>query len=91
MKEDRVYLKHIRDAIIQINSYTVDGRDSFFHNRMIQDAIILNSEIIGEIDMLGQRLQTAPRQYVLKDLRGRNRVAAIRWHWSLNQISQFSN
>jgi uncharacterized protein with HEPN domain len=36
MKEDRVYLKHIRHAIIQIKSYTVDGRDSFFHNSMIQ-------------------------------------------------------
>lgn len=48
MKEDKVYLNHIRDAIMQIKSYTANGRDSFFNERIIQDAVIRNLEIIGE-------------------------------------------
>jgi len=39
MKDDRVYLRHIDDAITQIKAYTADGRESFFRNKMIQDAV----------------------------------------------------
>ncbi len=48
MKDDEVYLKHIRDAIVQINSYTAEGEESFFKEKIIQDAVIRNFEIIGE-------------------------------------------
>jgi uncharacterized protein with HEPN domain len=48
MKENRVYLLHIRDAIERIESYTKDGRDAFMSEPMIQDAVIRNLEIIGE-------------------------------------------
>ncbi len=48
MKDDQVYLNHIHDAIVQINTYTAEGRDSFFSERIIQDAVIRNLEIIGE-------------------------------------------
>jgi uncharacterized protein with HEPN domain len=48
MKDDRVYLRHIDDAITQIKAYTADGRESFFRNKMIQDAVIRNLEIVGE-------------------------------------------
>ncbi len=48
MKDDQVYLKHIRDAIVQINSYTAEGEESFFKKKIIQDAVIRNLEIIGE-------------------------------------------
>jgi uncharacterized protein with HEPN domain len=48
MKDTRVYLLHIRDAIVQIESYTEGGREEFFNNKMIQDAVIRNLEIIGE-------------------------------------------
>ena len=48
MKDDEVYLKHIRDAIVQINSYTAEGEESFFKEKIIQDAVIRNLEIIGE-------------------------------------------
>jgi hypothetical protein len=29
MKDDRVYLRHIRDAIARIESYVTQGRDAF--------------------------------------------------------------
>jgi uncharacterized protein with HEPN domain len=48
VKEDRVYLSHIRDAIERIESYTSGGRDGFLTNDMAQDAVIRNLEVIGE-------------------------------------------
>lgn len=48
MKDDRVYLLHIRDSIVRIEAYTARGRDAFFAETMVQDAVIRNLEIIGE-------------------------------------------
>lgn len=48
MKDDRLYLDHIRDSIRRIESYTADGWDAFVGNQMAQDAVIRNFEIIGE-------------------------------------------
>ena len=48
MKSDRPYLSHIADSIAAIESYVAGGRDAFMNDRMIQDAVIRNFEIIGE-------------------------------------------
>jgi uncharacterized protein with HEPN domain len=48
MKDDRVYLLHIRDAIERIESYTAEGKEAFVAAMMAQDAVIRNLEIIGE-------------------------------------------
>ena len=48
MKDDRVYLEHIREAVGRIHEYTVAGRAAFMTNRMAQDAVVRNFEIIGE-------------------------------------------
>lgn len=48
MKDDRIYLLHIRDAIQYILEYTTTGKDRFFADRKTQDAVIRNLEIIGE-------------------------------------------
>jgi uncharacterized protein with HEPN domain len=48
MKDASVYLKHVQDAIVRIESYTGQGRKAFFDNTMIQDAVIRNLEVIGE-------------------------------------------
>lgn len=49
IRDDQVYLAHIRDALLQISAYT-DGMDSnaFLANRMVQDAVIRQFEIVGE-------------------------------------------
>ena len=47
-KDDGVYLRHIRDAIILIGQYTMAGKKAFLGNRMMQDAVIRNMEVIGE-------------------------------------------
>lgn len=48
MKDDRVYLLHVRDSARRILEYTAAGRDAFFNETMRQDAVIRNFEIIGE-------------------------------------------
>ncbi len=45
MKDERVYLGHIRDAIHDIEEYTAGGRDTFMSDRMRQDAVIRKLEI----------------------------------------------
>lgn len=48
MRDESVYLKHIRDAIARIEAYTAGGRKAFFQDTMVQDAVIRNLEVIGE-------------------------------------------
>ena len=48
MKGDRPFLAHIADSIAAIESYVVAGRDEFLRQRLLQDAVIRNFEIIGE-------------------------------------------
>lgn len=48
MKDPVVYLHHIRDAIARIEQYTTQGRQAFFEDLMVQDAVIRNLEVIGE-------------------------------------------
>ena len=48
MRDEVVYLRHIRDAIAKISAYTEGGKKEFFSNPMIQDAVVRNLEIIGE-------------------------------------------
>jgi uncharacterized protein with HEPN domain len=48
LKDDRVYLAHLRDAIERILNYTAQGRDEFVQDEKTQDAVVRNLEIIGE-------------------------------------------
>jgi uncharacterized protein with HEPN domain len=48
VKEDRIYLEHIRDCLNWIAEYTADGKTTFFADRKTQDAVIRNLEVIGE-------------------------------------------
>jgi uncharacterized protein with HEPN domain len=48
VKDDRVFLLHIRDAIDDIASYTGSGRDAFHADRMRQDATLRKLEVIGQ-------------------------------------------
>lgn len=48
MKDQRLYLGHIREAIADIRTYAAAGEDAFRTDRMRQDAIIRKLEVIGE-------------------------------------------
>jgi len=48
VKDDKVYLQHILDAILSIEEYTAGGREEFLQRKMVRDAVIRNLEVIGE-------------------------------------------
>ena len=48
MKNDLVYLRHIMDSIVKIESYVQVGKKEFMRESHWQDAVIRNLEIIGE-------------------------------------------
>ena len=48
MKDDGVYLQHIRDALDDIFTYASAGREAFFADRMRQDATIRKLQVIGQ-------------------------------------------
>ena len=48
-KNDAVYLRHILDAIIQIETYIAKvDYDQFLQERLIQDGVVRQLEIIGK-------------------------------------------
>jgi len=48
VKDYRVYLVHIVEAIEKIERYTADGRDSLFSQEIVLDAVLRNLSVIGE-------------------------------------------
>lgn len=48
MKDDKVLLSHMLDAIKQIETYVKAGEEAFQGDRMIQDAVLRNFEVLGE-------------------------------------------
>ena len=48
MKEDRPYLEDIAEAIARIERYPAAGRSAFLEDKMAQDAVVRNFEVIGE-------------------------------------------
>jgi len=52
-KEDKVYLKHIEEAILKIERYTKDCEfKDFIENSLVQDGVIRQLQIIGEATKL---------------------------------------
>ena len=48
MKNDRIYIRHILDAIDKVEQYVRIGYDNFMAHSHWQDAVIRQLEIIGE-------------------------------------------
>lgn len=48
MKDEKLYLIHIRECIERIQKYVISGREEFYANSLIQDAVVRNFEVIGE-------------------------------------------
>ncbi|MBI2735729.1 MAG: DUF86 domain-containing protein [Rhodospirillales bacterium] len=85
MKSDLPYLGHINDAIAAIETYVSDGRETFLRERMVQDAVIRNFEVIGEA---ANRLSLATRDPASTVWRRviafRNRL--IHGYWSVDLL-----
>ena len=48
MKDDRLYLHHMRERCQRISRFIRPGRAVFFESEELQDAVIRNIEVIGE-------------------------------------------
>lgn len=71
MKDDRVFLGHIRDAISDIREYASAGQEVFAAERMRQDAIIRKFEIIGEaVKQLSENTKTRRSDIQWKQIAG---------------------
>jgi uncharacterized protein with HEPN domain len=85
VKSDLPYLGHIADSIAAIESYVAGGRDVFMTQRLVQDAVIRNFEIIGEA---AAQLSPATRNQRglpwAKLIAFRNRL--IHGYWSVDLI-----
>jgi uncharacterized protein with HEPN domain len=68
MKMERDYLVDLLDRIKRIQEFTQAGRTAFMQSELIQDAVIRNFEVIGEItkrlpdDLLEQQPQAEWKQ-----------------------------
>lgn len=83
MKSDGPYLGHIADSIAAIETYTAAGRDAFMKDRLVQDAVIRNFEIIGEAaSRLSPVIRNLPGVPWRKIIAFRNRL--IHAYWSVD-------
>ena len=48
MKDDRLYLIHIKECIERVIMYTEEGKDVFFADIKTQDAVMRNLQILAE-------------------------------------------
>lgn len=48
MKDDRLYLIHMRECVHKIEKYTAGGRSAFLGGDIIQDAVIRNLQTMAE-------------------------------------------
>jgi len=72
MKKDKAYLKHILDAITDIEKFT-EGitKEGFFENKEKQYAVLRGLEIVGEATKnLSKELKTRHPEVPWKDIAG---------------------
>jgi uncharacterized protein with HEPN domain len=85
VKSDKPYLAHILDSITAIETYVAGGRDVFLRERLVQDAVIRNLEIIGEAaGHLSPALKQASHAPWSKVIAFRNRL--IHGYWSVDPL-----
>lgn len=47
-KDPRVYLAHMLECLEKIQRFSTEGKERFFADEMVQDAVLRNLEVIGE-------------------------------------------
>lgn len=48
MKEDKLYLIHVRECIARIERYVAGGRTAFLESTLVQDAVLRNLQTMAE-------------------------------------------
>jgi hypothetical protein len=74
VKDDRLYLLHIRESLERIKEYVVEGRDAVFADRKTQAAVLRNLQTVAESSQrLSDSLKKLPS---LKSIGGESPAAA---------------
>jgi len=59
-RDERLYLADMRDAVDRALRYTMGGREAFFADPMIQDAVIRNLEVMAKRSARSRRARDRP-------------------------------
>lgn len=71
MKDDQLYLLHIRQCIADIAEYTADGHEVFSGSKLLLDAVVRKLQILAESTIrLPEDLKTAYPQVDWRGIRG---------------------
>ncbi len=71
MKDDRLYVVHIRECIERIEEYTGDGKDRFLSTSLVQDAVLRNLQTMAEsTQRLSASLKAAHPEAPWRELSG---------------------
>lgn len=99
MRDNRIYLIHIRDCLSRIKEYTSEGKQVFFEDLKTQDAVIRNLEVMSEsVNKLPSEWTEAYPDMKWNEIRGlRNRLAheyltvnlSIIWDIIENDLADF--
>ena len=77
---------HIADSIGAIETYVAGGSDAFMRERLIQDGVVRNFEVIGEAaSRLSPTLREATDVPWAKVIAFRNRL--IHGYWSIRSVA----
>lgn len=68
MKEDIIYIEYILQYIEKIEEYSVDGKEDFLANSMVQDAVLRRLQTLAEST---QRLSQSTKEQ-MSDIEWRN-------------------
>lgn len=52
MKDEKLYLVHIKECIERIETYTAEGKDAFLSDEKTQDAVLRNLQTLAESTQL---------------------------------------
>ena len=65
MKDDRLYLIHIQEAIERIEEYTREGEEYFLEDRKTQDAVLRNLQTLAESSQrISSRLKESIHKWI---------------------------
>ncbi len=93
MKDDRLYLEHIRECIEKVERYTAKGREAFIADTMAQDATLRNLQILVEsTQRISEKLKESRPEVPWREISGFRNVLAhdylgikLDWIWETIQ------
>jgi len=72
---DRALIEHMLECVVRIREYTRDGRDTFLHSGLIQDAVIRNLQTLAESSQrLSDTVKNAEPEVPWKNMAGMRNI-----------------